>query len=427
MASRTAYRVTARTGGRATVRPLRAVLAGALVLLTAATGYGAGAGSAHADPVPTPLPSADATAPPAIRLPVIPSRFEPLSDGCVRPSATVVPQVPWAESSLGLGRARQLASGAGVTVAVVDSGVSRKAPALAGRVTAAGAAGADCLGHGTFVAGLIAAAPAPGGGFGGVAPDACVLAVRGLAADGTPDEAAVAAGIRAAADAGAQVIDVSLAFPRSTRALDDALRHAAAKDALVVAAATPDDPPRTTGGDGEEPPPVAMWPAARSGVLSVVDVDVLGDRPEDAARPVRADLAAPGVGVTGIGPSGRGNYLGNGPSVAAAFTAGAAALLRSYRPDLTAPEVAARLTASAYPAPVPRLDPFAALSASGGSPASAARPSAGSAISLHVPREDPAPGRRATLITCAALLIALVLGAASLLRRRTRAATAREV
>jgi subtilisin family serine protease len=334
----------------------------------------------------------------------------------------VTAQVPWAQLSLGLDRAQQLSTGAGVTVAVVDSGVSATAPQLAGRVTATGQAGQDCLGHGTFVAGIIAAAPARGSGFSGVAPGARILAVRGLGQDNTPSEKAVADGIRAAADAGATVIDVSLAFPRSSPALESALRHAAAKDALVVAAGLPDGLVLTGSTDDGTPSTVAVWPAARTGVLSVVDVDILGARPDGAAQPLRADLAAPGDGVTGVGASGHGNYLGNGPSVAAAFTAGAAALLRSYRPDLTAPQVAARLTASAYPAPIPRLDPFAALSTVF-PPAPAAAQEPPSAIHLAFRHEDPVPAHRALLITAGALLTALLLIAAAALHRRGRSAS----
>ncbi|MFC4035943.1 S8 family serine peptidase [Streptomyces polygonati] len=397
--------------------PQLAAATGAFTLLCW-LGAGPAAYGAPADGAPTPLPSSSATAP-ALRLPVMPSLLDPTRSPCTRASGTVMPAVPWAQDSLGLTRAHQLTSGAGVTVAVIDTGVSRTAPELAGRVGAAGTAGQDCVGHGTFIAGIIAAASAPGSGFGGVAPAARILAERGIGADGGPDPARVAAGIRQATDAGARVIDVSLAFPATTNALTSAVRYAAAHDVLVVAAGVPDDLELTSGAT-DDVPKVPFWPAAQTGVLSVVDVDIDGARPDGAVDPVRADLAAPGQGITGIGPSGRGHFLGNGPSIAAAFTSGAAALLRAYRPELTAPEVAARLLAAAYPAPVPRLDPYAALSAVLPAGPAATVPDATAAIHLHPVVEDRTPARRAYAILGGAALVALVLAAAALLRRKRR-------
>jgi hypothetical protein len=192
--------------------------------------------------------------------------------------------------------------------------------------------------------------------------------------------------------------------------------YAAAHDVLMVAAGVPDDV-RVTVAEGETAPTLPFWPAAAPGVLSVVDVDIDGARPSDAVQPVRADLAAPGDGVTGIGPRGAGHFLCNGPSVAAAFTAGAAALLRAYQPELTAPEAAARLTAAAYPAPIPRLDPYAALSAVLPDGAATAPLPAGAQIHLRSTAGDPTPTHRAYAILAASLLAALILTAATLLHR----------
>ncbi|MGW1274796.1 S8 family serine peptidase, partial [Streptomyces sp. NPDC002491] len=116
-----------------------------------------------------------------VKLPVLASRL-PAGASCTGESATVAEAVPWEQVSLQLARTRQSAAGAragaGVKVAVVDTGVSLGAPALAGRVTAVGGAGRDCVGHGTFVASLIAAAPVDGVGFSGAAGRARIVAVR---------------------------------------------------------------------------------------------------------------------------------------------------------------------------------------------------------------------------------------------------------
>ncbi|MEU9336712.1 S8 family serine peptidase [Streptomyces sp. NPDC048290] len=367
---------------------------------------------------PVPLPSAGASAAPAPKLPVMPPYFDLTREPCTAGSGRTVTAVPWAQQRLEMTRAHQLSTGAGVTVAVVDTGVESGVSALAGRVGGVGAGATDdCVGHGTFVASVIAAKPAPGSGFGGIAPGARILAVRGIDSAGAPDQARVAEGIRAAVDAGADVVSVSLGFTTASGALKSALAHAADRDVLVVAAGVPDGV--TDSAPAEERRPVAFYPAAQPGVLSVVDVDIADARPDGAIQPVRADLAAPGQGITGVGPRGSGNYLANGASVAAAFVAGAAALVRSYDPGLSAPEVAARLTAGGYPADVPRLNPYGALSAVLSTAPPRLRADA-SDIRLSPVVEDPAPARRAYTVLGGSVGAAAVLTGAVLLARRHR-------
>ena len=362
-----------------------------------------------------PTPSASSSAD-SVKLPVI-STNPALLTACTKASKTVMTTVPWAQQSLGLARAGQLSLGSGVTVAVIDSGVSTHAPTLSGRVKAIGSAGDDCLGHGTFIAGIIAAAPAAGAGFSGVAPAAHVLAVTGFDATGAPSPAVVASGIRSAVDAKAKVIDISLALPAKTSALTSALAYAADHDVLVVASAVPDSGFVPAGGDTT---PARFWPAAEPGVLSVIDVDIAGAQPDGGPRAVRMDLSAPGDAVTGIGPTGKGHYLGSGASVAAAFVAGSAALVRAYHPDLTAAQVAERLVATAYPAPVPRVDPYGAIASV--QPARAQPlPSAHSTIHLTAPPGDGGATDRALVVSGAAAVVALGLwGAYALSRRRRR-------
>ncbi|MBK3638812.1 S8 family serine peptidase, partial [Streptomyces sp. MBT97] len=259
---------------------------------------------------------------------------------------------------------------------------------MSGRVTAVGAAGQDCVGHGTFVAGLVAAATADGVRFAGVARRAGILAVRGTDERGAATAQSVASGIAEATAAGADVITVSSALAQGSPALTKSVEAALAKDVLVVAAAVP-DPATGSSARDEDPVPRAYWPAAQSGVLSVLDVDARGQRPDDALLPRAADLAAPGDGVVGIGPRGSGHFIGSGASFAAAYAAGAAALVRSSHPDLTAAQTAARLTASAYPDDVPRLDPFAAVT--GVAPQTPVRAAAPAPQApLHLPGDDAA-------------------------------------
>ncbi|WP_299531499.1 S8 family serine peptidase [uncultured Streptomyces sp.] len=358
-----------------------------------------------------------------VKLPVLVSALD-ADQACRRGSTSRATAVPWEQQSLQLSRTWAFSSGAGVKVAVVDTGVSAKAPALKGRVSATRGAGDDCVGHGTFVAGLIAAAPAKGVGFAGVAREARVLGVRGTDARGAATPASVASGIRAAVAAGADVISVSAALPSGSAALTAAVDEAAAHDALVVAAAVPDGPTGSAAG-ATPPAPRAYWPAAQRGVLSVLDVDVKGGRPDGAYTPLAADLAAPGDGVVGIGTAGTGHFIGSGASLAAGFTAGAAALVRSAHPELTAAQTAARLTSTAYPDVVPRLDPYAAVTHVGAaSDATAGAPVQryGEASAVHLP-VNPADGptTRAVLIASVAGGVVLLVAWAAVVLPRGRA------
>lgn len=276
---------------------------------------------------------------------------------CASVSSEKATAEPWALGALGAARARPLSQGEGTTVAVVDTGVAEAAPALSGRVTAIGPAGEDCVGHGTFAAGLIAATPGDDGGPSGLAPRARILAVRGTGERGGSTVGQVADAIRLAADEGAGVIYVAAALDSGKAQLTEAVAYARAKDALVVAPLAPDALERNA-----EPAPW-YWPAAAPGVLAVTDYGPDGGRPSDAPLVSGADLAAPGDAVVSIGPKGPGHFIGSGASFAAAHVAGAAALVRARYPELKAAEVSRRLTEAAYPAAPPRLDPYGALTA----------------------------------------------------------------
>ncbi|WFB88499.1 MULTISPECIES: S8 family serine peptidase [Streptomyces] len=350
-----------------------------------------------------PTPSA-----PALR--VIPSTMR---DGrCTPASDTVAEAVPWAQRRLGLSRVRPLSEGAGVTVAVVDTGVSTREGLFLHRVTGE-SAGRDCIGHGTFVASLIAGRPSAGSGFSGVAPQARIVAVRGTGATGATDAATVAHGIRAAVDAGASVIHVSAALPRTSGALKEALSVAAGHDALVVASVAPDTA-RTSAASSA---PEAYWPAASPSVIAVAPYDAEGETADGAEH---AQLAAPGFGVAGRGPAGRGHYVGNGASVAAAFVSGTAALVRSHEPGLTAEQVAARLRTTAYPGTPLWLDPYAAVTTV---LAPREARSAASPPPLALPEPTPAQSastRRSRLLTATAAVTTLVVAGWLAVRRRQR-------
>ncbi|WNI21443.1 S8 family serine peptidase [Streptomyces sp. ITFR-16] len=382
--------------------------AGALAVLLAAALSGAGAANAAA---------ADGNT--TVELPVLKSKLT-ANDDCTRGSGRPATAVPWEQVSLQLGRAWQFASGSGIKVGVVDTGVSASAPALKGRVVAVGEAGSDCVGHGTFVAGLIAAQLNRGVKFAGVARQSAIVAARGTDQRGTVTAEKVAAGIKAAVGAGAEVVTVSAAFPGDSAALRSAVRLAAKRDVLLIAAAVPDSP---TGGVGQEIPARNYYPAASDGVLSVLDVDVAGKRPAGSYTTGSAQLAAPGDGVVGIGPSKEGHYIGSGASLAAGFVAGAAALVRSVHPELTAAQTADLLRSSAYPDAVPRVDPYAAVTTVLPSASTAAEAPAGpeAAGPVQMPQDKAAgPLRRAMWPALAGVAVTITVVWLSLIIPRGR-------
>ncbi|MFF2326499.1 MULTISPECIES: S8 family serine peptidase [unclassified Streptomyces] len=352
-----------------------------------------------------------------VSLPVMPARLE-AGDPCTGGSDARATAVPWEQQNLQLDRTWAFGRGAGVKVAVVDTGVAARAPALAGRVSAVSDAGEDCVGHGTFVAGLIAAAPLKNVHVAGVAQESRIIAVRGTDARGAATAASVAAGIRAAVGAGAKVIQVSPALASGSAGLSSAVKYAAAHDALIVAAATP-DPERSSA--GREPEPARdYWPASAPGVLSVIDMDVRGTRPDGAPATSGADLAAPGDGVVGIGPRGSGHFIGSGASFAAAYAAGTAALVRSAHPELSAAATAQRLTRTAYPADVPRLDPYAAVT-SVQDPAEHTRAVRDDSVVLPPGNGSGGATHRALWIVVAGGSLALLVAWAALVAPRGRA------
>ncbi|WP_405460572.1 S8 family serine peptidase [Streptomyces sp. NBC_00101] len=307
-------------------------------------------------------------------LPVV-SSLTPEGGGCVQPSRRKVESTPWPQGYLGYPRAWAHTRGEGVLVAVVDTGVdATRSPALAGRVQAGPdldggtdrGGGEDCAGHGTFVAGLIAAAPRAGTGFVGVAPGARVLAIRVTGDDGVVPADRLAAGILAAVAGGARVVAVPLALPRGSGALTSAVAAARKAGSVVVAPAYA--APASPGTEEKAAP--AAFPAALPGVLAVAAV-VPGGSPDLTVLPRTAPgIAAPGGSVMSVGPGG-GHVTGSGADLATGFVAGTAALVAAARPDAKAPEITARIVASAYRMPAVEtglvgagtVDPVAAVTA----------------------------------------------------------------
>lgn len=194
---------------------------------------------------------------------------------------------------------------AAVRVAVIDSGVDATHPQLAGRIAAARSFvggdpsdTSDTQGHGTFVAGLIAAAADDGVGIAGLAPSAQLLVAKVVGPQRSISVEAEAKAIRWAVARGARVINMSLGGLRDpadasrdtySRLEADAVAYAVSKGVLVVAAVGNSDQAPS------QPWPYASWPAALPHVLGVSALARSGDAPLFSNRdPVFNDVAAPG-------------------------------------------------------------------------------------------------------------------------------------
>ena len=291
--------------------------------------------------------------------------------GCPpQPGIAAPASEPWAQQALRFSAVWNRSRGSGVTVAIVDSGVDAN-PQFGGRVIpgpdlVAGTRpgippGADCVGHGTAVASIIAAAPVPGVSFTGVAPAARILSVKISGTDTFPTSVAPQ-GIMDAVQFGADVINLSLATPDDVPALRNAVEYALSHNVVVVAAAGNDLPQGGTG---------PFYPAAYPGVLAVGAVGPGGALAAFSDRHTPVAVTAPGVNVTSAYP---GTFpdayapVQNGTSFAAAFVSGVVALVRSAHPGLSAVQVVSRIEATARGAAGPgtghgMVDPVRAVTA----------------------------------------------------------------
>ncbi|MDN4595601.1 S8 family serine peptidase [Leifsonia virtsii] len=259
----------------------------------------------------------------------------------------------------GFTRAWDTTRGAGVKVAVIDTGVDGSVPDLAGAVvggtdvSGVGAASgqkplgdAESANHGTWVASLLAGrGTTAGNGVLGAAPEASILTVSvalGKAIGRVSSDDQIAEAVRWAVDNGASVINMSLTrntldWPTSW---DEAFQYAFDHDVVVVAAA---------GNRGSGTSEVGA-PATIPGVLTVAGVDRQGTASFDAsAQGITIGVSAPSEQLVGANPGG-GYVQWAGTSGAAPLVSGAVALVRAAHPELKAPDVIERIVRTARPA-----------------------------------------------------------------------------
>ena len=247
----------------------------------------------------------------------------------------------WALDRLQADQVWALQNATGVTVAVVDSGVDAGHPDLAGVVlpgtdlVTAGNGQSDPYGHGTHVAGVIAAVRGNALGIAGLAPGARILPVRVLDAAGNGSDADLANGIVWAVDHGARVINLSVGSPDYSPAEAAAVAYAVQKGAVVIASA---------GNERAKGNPV-MYPAAFPSVIGVAATGTDNRTLSFSSSGSYVDLAAPGTGI--VSTYRRGYSALAGTSASAPLVSATAALVRAAAPGLSNIQVASLLTSTA--------------------------------------------------------------------------------
>jgi subtilisin family serine protease len=242
--------------------------------------------------------------------------------------------------------------GDGIVVAVIDSGVRGDHEDLQGVVlpgldlVSGGDGRIDPNGHGTHVAGVIAATAVHGRGVAGGAPGVRILPVRVLQADGSGNASDVAAGVIWAVDHGARVINLSLGGGQPSDGMRDAIAYADAHNVVVVAAA---------GNGGANAGPV--YPAAYEPTVAVAATDPSRARASFSNAGGYVDLAAPGAGVVSTWGTAPNAYaIASGTSMATPYVAAAAALVTAANSGQPAAHVRALLEQSAIDLGAPGRD-----------------------------------------------------------------------
>lgn len=249
-------------------------------------------------------------------------------------------QGQYANALLNLSAAHAINRGAGIVVAVIDTGVQLSHPALAGKLTVARKDYVDgdnnpddvsdnidedgdglldeAAGHGTHVAGIVLL----------VAPDARIMPIRALDSDGIGDTIQIADAIHFAVANGAHVINLSLGTAADGGLISDAVKEAALAGVFVVSAA------------GNLNSDQKQFPGADNCAMGVTAAGSTDVKSSFSNWGSWVDITAPGEGIpSALPPSGYGTW--SGTSMAAPFVAGQAALIRSMRPLLNVRQIAA--------------------------------------------------------------------------------------
>jgi type VII secretion-associated serine protease mycosin len=277
---------------------------------------------------------------------------------------------PWPLQRVLLDEVWEQARGRGVRVAVIDTGVDIRHPQLRDAVNVGRGANflpprakskapaewdasngtTDSVGHGTKVAGIIAARPDPSTGFVGLAPGATIIPVKQNDAEGNGTPELLAKAIHYAVGKGAHIINISQDTAKSIRptvALEDQIKDALAQDVIVIASA---------GNNGTDGNTRRTYPASYEGVLAVAASDRNNERAYFSQSGPFVGIAAPGTDIVSTVPGG-GHCTDSGTSFSAPYVAGIAALLKEKHPDWSGPDIVHHIQRTAERS-TPGRDPY---------------------------------------------------------------------
>ncbi|HEX6654197.1 MAG TPA: S8 family serine peptidase, partial [Thermoleophilaceae bacterium] len=265
--------------------------------------------------------------------------------------ATGVPNDPaydsqWALPRIGWDQVFGSEVSGSATVALLDTGVDASHPDLAANVVpgtsmldSGGTGTSDSNGHGTAMAGIVAASTDNGEGVAGIGyAGVKVMPVTVLDGSGTGQDGDIIDGVVWAADHGADVILMPFSSADYSASLQDAIDYAWSKGAVLVAA---------TGNDGSS---AAHYPAGDRGVVGVGNTDEADALNPSSNFGPALFMAAPGTGIRTT-EAGGGYGDASGTSASAAMVAGAAGLLRAASPGADNGVVVGRLARNADPTP----------------------------------------------------------------------------
>lgn len=247
-----------------------------------------------------------------------------------------------------------------VKVAIIDSGIDHLHPEFSGRILkgknyfAPGKLPIDDYGHGTHVAGLIAASVNNEIGIAGVAPLVEILPYKTLDGLGNGTISNVTKAIRDATDAGADIINLSLETGAPDVLMEAAVDYAESHDVLLIASV------------GNLAPAEVRWPAASKGVIGVAATTETNAHAEYSCTGAEVDIAAPGgtntkpirstwssfaecPGSAEFDPAIGSYCYARGTSMSTGLVSGVAALMLGIDPDLSSTEIRERLLATAFP------------------------------------------------------------------------------
>ncbi|MBO2454304.1 S8 family serine peptidase [Actinomadura barringtoniae] len=324
---------------------------------------------------------------------------------------------PWPQKVLSINEAQSKATGKGISVAVVDSGVSTENPQLKGQVSGGAdltkTSTEDCVGHGTWVAGIIAAKKGMTP-FYGVAPDAKIIPVKISNTADLNSADPISEGIEKAVSLNADVINVSAQFPEDTPRMRQAVENALAHGIPVVAAAGNIDKK-----NGQTPGP--LYPAQYPGVISVGAIDQYGQLTDFSNGKGQVTVVAPGKDTLTTAPDGQWAVPKEGTSFATPYVAGVVALIKERYPKLTPQQVKQRIEATAEGnigegSGQGKVNPNAAVSAVLSPNAKPNAPAPITPVKIVMPeRADSTTRNLSAIITLGALGLALVALAAGTL------------